>query len=317
MKKLASSLPTIALSSRQSGTVKNYTAGFRKWKQWAANFSEVCTLPADPSLYLVNVLQNSNTHAPIYNAFYSISWAHQIAGLPDPTEHHLPRRVKEASIRLLGHGNNKKEPISPQSLSQIVNKFANESSSASDLRVATMCILAYAGFMRFDELSNILASDIVFESTYVRIFIERAKNDVHREGNWVIIAKTSTPTCPVGLLSRYIQALNVNLEEDVYLFRALKYLRKTKTYAFRVKNEPIKYTRAREIILEAFKGVGLDVKCFGTHSLRSGGATSAANNLVCDRLFKKHGRWRSEKAKDGYVSENIEQLLSVTLKLGI
>ena len=255
LKKLATSLPTIALSSRQSGTVRNYTAGFKKWKEWAANFSEVVTLPADPSfvsLYLVNVLQNSNTHSPIYNAFYSISWAHQLAGLPDPTIHHLPRRVKEASIRLLGHGNNKKEPVSPFNLSEIVTKYANEKSSASDLRVATMCILAYAGFMRFDELSNIMASDIVFEPTYVKIFIEKAKNDVHREGHWVIIAKTSTPTCPVVLLSRYLNVLNIKLDEDVYLFRALKYMRKTKSYAFRVKNEPIKYTRAREIILEAF-----------------------------------------------------------------
>jgi hypothetical protein len=39
--------------------------------------------------------------------------------------------------------------------------------------------------------------------------------------------------------------------------------------------------------------------------LRSGGATAAAAAGIDDRLFKKHGRWKSDKAKDGYVKENI------------
>lgn len=58
------------------------------------------------------------------------------------------------------------------------------------------------------------------------------------------------------------------------------------------------YTRARELLLDAFKIVGVDLE-YGLHSLRNGGATTAANNNVPDRLFKVHGRWRSENAKDG------------------
>ena len=48
------------------------------------------------------------------------------------------------------------------------------------------------------------------------------------------------------------------------------------------------------------------------HSLRSGGATAAANAGVLDRLFKRHGRWRSESAKDGYVKDSVSSLLSVS-----
>ena len=50
------------------------------------------------------------------------------------------------------------------------------------------------------------------------------------------------------------------------------------------------------------------------HSLRAGGATAAANLGVNDRLFKKHGRWKSEKVKNGYIHENIEAKLIVTEK---
>ena len=53
-------------------------------------------------------------------------------------------------------------------------------------------------------------------------------------------------------------------------------------------------------MLEAFKDIVPDISALGTHSLRSGAATAAANADVPDRRFKRHGRWASESAKDGY-----------------
>ena len=54
------------------------------------------------------------------------------------------------------------------------------------------------------------------------------------------------------------------------------------------------------------------------YSLRSGGATAAANAGVPDRLFKRHGRWASEPAKDGYVQDFLSfYRLSVSKALGI
>jgi hypothetical protein len=36
-----------------------------------------------------------------------------------------------------------------------------------------------------------------------------------------------------------------------------------------------------------------------------------------DRIFNKHGRWKSDRAKDGYVKENIQKRLSVPKHLVI
>ena len=55
---------------------------------------------------------------------------------------------------------------------------------------------------------------------------------------------------------------------------------------------------------------------FGLHSLRSGGATAAARNGVLDRLYKNHGWWKSDKVKDGYVRDNLENISKVSLNLG-
>ena len=56
---------------------------------------------------------------------------------------------------------------------------------------------------------------------------------------------------------------------------------------------------------------------YGLHSLRSGGASAVANAGISDRLFKRHGRWKSDRAKDGYVKDNIISLLSVSRSLGL
>ncbi|XP_062576079.1 uncharacterized protein LOC134255412 [Saccostrea cucullata] len=106
-------------------------------------------------------------------------------------------------------------------------------------------------------------------------------------------------------------------ENTAKQYRSLSFCKKFQTYKLRSDNRPISYTRAREIILDSLEKIGLDKCKFGVHSLRSGGATSAAAAGVSDRLFKKHGRWRSENSKDGYVKENQIEKLSVTKNLGI
>ena len=63
--------------------------------------------------------------------------------------------------------------------------------------------------------------------------------------------------------------------------------------------------------------IGVDHHQFGLHSLRAGGASAAANAGVPDRLFKRHGRWRSENAKDGYVKDTMEERLEVSRKIGL
>ena len=70
-------------------------------------------------------------------------------------------------------------------------------------------------------------------------------------------------------------------------------------------------------MLEAFKNIVPDISAIGTHSLRGGGTTVAANAGIPDRLFKRHGRWASESAKDGYVQDPLSSRLSVSKALGI
>ena len=43
----------------------------------------------------------------------------------------------------------------------------------------------------------------------------------------------------------------------------------------------------------------------------------AANLNFPDRLFKVHGRWRSDSAKDGYVCDKVDSRILVSLNIGL
>ena len=77
----------------------------------------------------------------------------------------------------------------------------------------------------------------------------------------------------------------------------------------------LSYSRMRELFLAKLNELGFDSSQFGLHSLRAGGATAAAKTGVPERLFKCHGRWKSKSAKDGYVKDSREALLSVSASL--
>lgn len=160
-------------------------------------------------------------------------------------------------------------------------------------------------FFRTDKFEKIQHFPI-FDS-HVSLFIERSKTDVYKEGSTVVISRTPNDTCPVAtcMLEKYLRKANIMPSSEEFIFRSILYCKKSKSYKLRNGNKPLSYTRAREILLEALKSLGLESGNFGLHSLRSGGATAAASNGITDRLFKKHGRWKSEKAKDGYVQENL------------
>ena len=148
----------------------------------------------------------------------------------------------------------------------------------------------------------------------MEIFIESSKTDQFREGAWVPIARTSSNICPVAMVERYFQVADIKGDADKLLFRGLTSTKQ----GYRLRpSGGISYTRVRELVLEKLEEIGLDRKSFGLLSLRSGGASAAANAGIPDRWFKRHGRWLSENAKDGYVKDKLEDRLRVTKNLGL
>ena len=171
------------------------------------------------------------------------------------------------------------------------------------------------GFLRFSEVSNLKRSDFILHNTHMSIFIEKCKTDIYRKGRWLDLAKPNSNLCPLDLTKRYFVLAGIDKQCDKYIFRGIENTKNGQK--LRKIDKPLSYTTVRGHVLDLLANIGLDPKKFGLHSLRSGGASAAANLGVNDRLFKKHGRWKSDKVKDSYVHEDIESKLSVSRNLGI
>ena len=61
-----------------------------------------------------------------------------------------------------------------------------------------------------------------------------------------------------------------------------------------------------------------DVKRFGTHSMRSGGATIAAENDISSEMIEIHGRWSTgSTSKVRYIKRSNQKRLKISQALGI
>ena len=164
--------------------------------------------------------------------------------------------------------------------------------------------------MRFSEVTSIKGY-IIFTETYMKIVIEKSKTDIYREGTWGYISRSHN-MCPVKHLEDYLRLVNITISSSQYIFRAIS---KGKKSWLRRKNKPISYTTNRQNLLKVIKAVGLIWKDYGLHSVRAGEASLAANKGIQERLFKRHGRWKSDRTKDGHVEDHLKMLLPVLKNL--
>ena len=111
-----------------------------------------------------------------------------------------------------------------------------------------MITLAFAGFLRYDELSNIECGDITFFPEYVCVLITKSKTDQYRDGNEIVISKGSSSACPVNMLIRYMDLAGLNTKSEGCLFKPV--FRSGSVCKLIHKNKRLSYTRARECLLD-------------------------------------------------------------------
>ena len=129
------------------------------------------------------------------------------------------------------------------------------------------------------------------------------------------LSKIQSALCPIKMLKKYNEAAKIKESEEKFIF--IRICHSKQGFKLKDLDKPITLKTVRYILLNNLKNIGLDKTQFGLHSLRSRGATTASDVGINDRLFQKHGRWRSEKVKDGYVHEKVRALLRVSKKFSL
>ena len=309
LKELAGKLPGTVLHSRAESTTKKYMGAFRRWKAWAVQH-QLPVLPAKEShvaLYLQHIGETVQSKSAAEDACNALAWIHSTAGLVSPISSPL---VKVTLQRILARLVHKKAPATVRMLEQMVDE-AKQSGTLADMRLTAACLVAFAGFLRFSELIELKTSDVTFREDAMVIKISHSKNDQLRRGDEVIIARSDRATCPVAYLESYLRRTGTSLQEQRFVFRPICNSKKGEHLR---DAGNISYSCLWEHFKKKVSKLGYDHTEFGLHSLRAG---AAANAGVLDRLFKRHGRWKSKSAKDGYVDDSVERRLSVTRQLGL
>ena len=127
--------------------------------------------------------------------------------------------VKEARAgakRILAQPTTKKEPITPEILETLVDRFGGADASLSDIRTLTMCLVGFVGFFRFSELAQLKESDVVIYPEHMELFVEASKTDQFRYGAWVVIARTQSKLCPVAMIERYTNMAAIETHGDLF-----------------------------------------------------------------------------------------------------
>jgi len=150
----------------------------------------------------------------------------------------------------------------------------------SELQIACFISLGFGAFLRWDDLKDLKRHNLCITSDHMSITLTKRKNDQFREGSLILVARTGSRTCPVSMTERFL--LFGQHKETDYLFRKICHTK----HGFSFRQQRLSYSRATELVKNQLKAIGLDPSQYGLHSLRSGGASSAAAAAIRGRLLK-------------------------------
>jgi hypothetical protein len=262
------------------------------------------------ALYFTLLLRAAKSPSPVSAANFL---HHLIAGLPSPTQHPLVAMAREIAKRLRVAGQNVKKPLLASHMRSLFELwlYASSSNLHSVMKLTAIC-LCYAGFLRFLDRMTVQWQEIRFLPTHMELFVEKSKTDQYRAGCWVLISRVGGLYCFVALVEFLLAIGEYAAHGPGGLIRSTTISLSRQS----LRSEQPVYSTVLSWLRKASRSWDL-TRLYGTHSGRRGGATRAANVDVPDRLFKEHGRWRSERAKDGYVVSKLQARLSVTTNIGL
>ncbi|XP_071483023.1 integrase/recombinase xerD homolog [Diadema antillarum] len=305
-------LPSLLMSAKASSTTSKYKFCWARWVQWAISKPEVPTFPVQAyhlCLYLCHLSSVNGAKTSADSLVASVKWAHNLAGLPSPTDDPMVKTAVQGYYRIHLSPICHKEPVTPEIPSNLLASHGHLNASLADLRILLVCFVSYAGFLRFNDLSRLRRKDCTTHHDRLVLHLSSSKTDQFCQGRDVTIARTFKPTCPVVIAERYFAALGDSPHSPLPVIRRLT-LSKGGLIAT---SHGLSYTRTRA----ALKPFVPDVSKFALHSLRSGGASSASNNRVPSFLISQHGRWKSDKARDSYIKSDALSNLLPSQSLGV
>ena len=145
LRRLAGLLPQTVLRSRANSTSAKYMPAFQRWRQWAEQRREVKIYPVQEvhfALYLQHLGESVQSRAAVEEAVNAVGWVHQLGGQQPIAASPFVRAALEGFQRMLAKPKIRKEPITAEMLTVLVNSLG-PSPGLDDVCLAAIALLAF------------------------------------------------------------------------------------------------------------------------------------------------------------------------------
>jgi len=242
----------------------------------------------------------------------SVSWIHRRAGFLGDDNPRTSGLVTEG-LRLLRRRHRDQRQKQAKELStgiirETMKDCQEDKNVAKGKRDRALILIGFASAMRRSELSRVDVGDLNFVQEGLEILIPWSKTDQEGEGHIVRIARGQTPlTCPVEALREWLNFTTI-IEGPVF-----RRVRKNGSIG-----ESLSDWAVWHIIKTRMKALGLkNWDEFAGHSMRSGFASTAANNGASIQGIKTQGNWKSDDSVMRYIRNKEDWDNAASYKLGL
>ena len=272
------------IKGKATNTMKNYKGGFNTWKKYALE-NDLQVFPINKvefSIFLITKCEIGASWSSLNSYICAAKCFHQLfcKDISNFIDFQVIHFLKKCSRK----PNRKMRPLTKVEFDLIICKHLKMRNTLFLLRNICVLMFAYIAFLRYDDVSQIMWSNVNIVNDVVSVKLFDAKNDKWKSG----------------------QSVKFRLN-DVLLSVLKNYIRKAQLYQFR-KNENVflfcdivdddcnhfkklSYDNMREMLLGMCRVAGVDSHKIGTHSLRIGGCTEASRRGVPDYVIDYYGRW--------------------------
>ncbi len=270
-------------NSKANNTLRAYKADFRDFSLFCQQngFSSMPTDPKVLTLYLTQLSKYSK-YSTLKRRLASISVIHKLNGHYLDTKHPVITENLLGIKRIKGTYQRAKKPLLINDLKKIIEVINKDKNKKNILKNKALLLIGFAGGFRRSELVEIQYEDLEFVPEGVKIFVKKSKTDQSGEGMTKGIPYFSNPDyCPVVSLKKWIE------EGDV---------KSDKIFDMSDRNVAL-------IIKRYARVAGLDENKYSGHSLRSGFATSTAEQGAEERSIMAMTGHKTTQMVRRYIKE--------------
>lgn len=275
-------------ASLSDNTRRSYRGAVLNFVRWC-DLHGYGALPADPPVladYLADLMMSGKRASTAKLHASAIAYEHRRFSFDSPTESYLVSAVLRGAKRLRGGYVNRKRPVTADEIAELLQRIPTNMIGKRD---KALIVLGFAGALRRSELAAIRLEDLEFTQPGLTLKIRSSKTDLERQGVVIGIPEGRRLNA-ISILRDWITAAGITRGA---LFRPV--------YGNTVLSRSVTPLLVSRILKRHLAEMGRDPTLYGSHSLRVGFITSAAENGVSAERIMDHSRHATIENVRAYV----------------